>query len=362
MSASPLFDASAYRALARTGDTLHDRDTARAIGRALSSATSRDGTPRVSPFVLWALLADVAAALPSDGPGRSKRGPTEAERGRAARARIGLAICAAHAPAEKTTPGAHGLALAIDPDSAACLALGLQPPNALTVWNEYLASLASEVAADPTVERAQRLAAPLAHVAERARAAIEDFSDEMQDAVLTTYDSASGAWGWDDDTSDDERQRALTSPLPPRVPGVDDPTALGGSLMVEVLRRDPLLRAVASGRAARAHAVIARAAAPTADGREPPDVEPASLVEVAHLAERFPVGLALGRELLRRVIAGDLEVAERSARRWLWDLQATYGLVEQTTLVTGNVVIAEATAAGVQGIEPLPAFRTRVGV
>jgi hypothetical protein len=85
-----VFDASAYRALARDGDALRDAASMRELGRALAAA--EPGGAFASPFALWALLADVAAAVPSEsGRGTSKRAPTEAEHARAARARHGLA-------------------------------------------------------------------------------------------------------------------------------------------------------------------------------------------------------------------------------------------------------------------------------
>ena len=350
-----VFDASAYRALARDGDALRAAASMRDLGRALADAER--GRAFASPFALWALLADVAAAVPSqDGRGKSKRAPTDAEHARAARARLGLAACAAHCAAPKVAPGAHGFALAVDADTAACLALGLQPPAEVIAWSEYLASVASEIAAEPTAERAQRLAGPLAHVAERARSAIQDFSDEMQDGVLAAYDNASIGWHWDDDTDDETRQRALTGPLG-AVPD-DDVGAIGEPLILGVLRRDPLLRAIAAGRVTRAHAVIARASGAARDMDDVADSAPPSLDETARIAERFVPGVALGREVLRRVIAGDLEVAERSARRWLWDLHVAYGLAAERG-VTGNGDLGDALRAGVQGIDPLPAYRAR---
>lgn len=350
-----IFDASAYRALARDGESLRDVASMRDLGRALSDAARSHGGASASPFTLWALLADVASAVPSEG--RGKRAPTEADHARAARARLAIAGCAAHCAAPRGTAGAHGFALAVDPDTAICATIGRETPPEVTAWAEYLASVASEIGAEPTAERAQRLAGPLAHVAERARSAISDFSDEMQDAVLGAYDTASTGWGWDADTSGDERQHVLTAPLGTDAGDADG--ALGEPLILAVLRRDPLLRAVADGRVSRAHAVIARAtgAARDVEAQAPPTPE-----EAARIAEVFPAGVALGRELLRRVIAGDLEVAERAARRWLWDLQIAYGLTAEARGVTGNAELGDALASGVQGIDALPAYRARFGV
>ena len=84
--------------------------------------------------------------------------------------------------------------------------------------------------------------------------------------------------------------------------------------------------------------------------------------EAARVAEVFPTGLALGRELLRRVIAGDLEVAERAAQRWLWDLQIAYGLTGEARGVTGNAELGDALTMGVHGLDALPAYRARLGV
>jgi hypothetical protein len=91
------------------------------------------------------------------------------------------------------------------------------------------------------------------------------------------------------------------------------------------------------------------------------DAAPPSLDEAARIAERFVAGVALGREVLRRVIAGDLEVAERSSRRWLWDLHVAYGLTAERG-VTGNADLGDALRAGVQDVDALPAYRARIGV
>jgi len=351
-----IFDASAYRALARDGDAMRDAAAMRALGRALADV-ARPAGAAVSPFTLWALLADVAVGVPASD-GRGRRAPTEADHARAARSRLALAACAVHCAAPRLTTGAHGFALALDPDSAVCNAIGHEAPTAVTAWAEYLASLASEVAAEPTAERAQRLAGPLAHVAERARSAIADFGDEIQDAVLGAYDAASTGWGWDADTPGEDRQQALAAPLG-IVADDDDAGVPGEPLIMAVLRRDPLLRAVADGRVARAHAVIARATGAAQDVQAQAPPTPA---EAARVAELFPAGVALGRELLRRVIAGDLEVAGRSARRWLWDLQIAHGLTADAHGITGNAELGDAIRSGVQGLEALPAYRARVGV
>jgi hypothetical protein len=350
-----VFDAGAYRALVRGLDAPAARDAARALRDAEQAAGLR---AVASPFALWPLLADVAAvAAPAEGKERAAR--SEQLQERATRARAALAAVAAHCEKDPGVPGAHPFALLEDPESRLCVAVGLKPPPGLAAWNEYLASLATDLAAEPTPERARRLASPLGHVGERARTAAEDYADEMQDAVLAAYDAASDRWAWSDETSDDVRQRALAEPL-----ALDDAVTpaeagVGESLIVDLLRRDPLLRAVAARRAVRAHRLASGAAESGADL----EVEP-TLDEAAHVAERFPAGVALARELLRRVIAGELEMGGRASRRWLWDLHVALGLRDERG-VTGGPLLAPLVAApdvSVPGLEALDAYRARLGV
>ena len=349
-----VFDAGAYRALVRGLDVPAARDAARALRDAEQAAGRR---AVASPFALWPLLADVAAvAAPGEGQERAAR--SEQTQERAARARAALAAVAAHCEKDPGAPGAHPFALLEDPESRLCVAVGLTPPPGLVAWNEYLASLATDLAAEPTPERARRLASPLGHVGERARTAAEDYADEMQDAVLAAYDAASDRWAWSDETSDDVRQRALAAPLD-AVADTPADAGFGESLMLDLLRRDPLLRAVAGRRAVRAHRLASGAAESGADL----EVEP-TLDEAAHVAERFPAGVALARELLRRVIAGELEMGGRTARRWLWDLHVALGLRDERG-VTGGPLLAPLVAepgVSVPGLESLEAYRTRLGV
>src|SRR5690349_2007219 len=154
-----VFDASAYRALAATGDPA----AAGAVAQHLAAAEHARGVQAAaSPFVLWELLAASTPrpprpdAAPSPGPDRD------------AVARGALVACLAHCARAEGTPAAEpaegaparAFVLAPDPDSALCLAVtGAVPPD-LTAWSEYLASLAAEVAAEPTAERVTRLAGP----------------------------------------------------------------------------------------------------------------------------------------------------------------------------------------------------------
>jgi hypothetical protein len=175
----------------------------------------------------------------------------------------------------------------------------------------------------------------------------------MQDAVLAAYEAAATAW--DDDMSDAERQDALAGPaaLDRYADGVDVDAApvIGEPLVIDVLRRDPLLRALALGRVARARRFAAT--------REEADAEP-TLPEAGRVVETFPAGLALGREVLRRVIAGEVETAGRAARRWLWDLHAAYGLADEAA-VTGSEVLAEALGPSTHGVETVASYRARAG-
>jgi hypothetical protein len=349
-----VFDAGAYRALVRGLVAPAARDAARALRGAEQTA----GVHAVaSPFALWPLLADVAAVVaPVEGEERAAR--SEQRQERATRARAALAAVAVHCEKAPGAPGAHPFALLDDPESRLCVAVGLKPPPGLAAWNEYLASLATDLAAEPTPERARRLAAPLAHVAERARTTAEDYADEMQDAVLAAYDAASDRWAWNDATSDEVRQQTLAGRIAPVADDDSAEVGFGERLILDLLRRDPLLRAVAARRAARAHRLASGAAESGADI----EVEP-TLDEAAHVAERFPAGVALAREVLRRVIAGELEMGGRTARRWLWDLHVALGLRDERG-VTGGPVLAPLVASPdvvVPGVESLDAYRARLG-
>lgn len=334
-----ILDASAYRTLARDLDAA----AARARGRLLAERDAARGHRAVaSPFALWSLLDDVALTVAA-----ARRGPSEAEHARAGRARAALALLAEHCARRKGEEGAHPFVLGEDGDTRLFRAVGIKPPPGLAAWNEYLASVATDVALEPTAERAQRLSTPLSHVAERAKSTAEDWADEMQDAVLATYDYAEEAWGWTADTSDDVRQRALTGPVVDPLGGELAPDMqIGEALMLDLLRRDPLLRALAEQRAARVHR-LARAT-PSDDVVEP------TLDEAARVAERFPRGLTIARALLRRVLAGDLEMAGRAARRWLWNLH-TMSALEDERGVTGSDTLADAWA-GVAGVETVAAY------
>ncbi len=360
-----ILDASAYRALVRDLDLVAARQLARALADA---ERAHDLRAVASPFALWSLLAD-AAIIVTERTGR--RGPSEVDHARAGRARLAVACCVAHTLKDRGTAGRHPFVLGEDPDTRLCHAVGFAPPPGLAAWNEYLASLAAELGAEPTAEQTQKLATPLRHVAERAAQTGEDFADEMQDAVLAAYDAASSQFGWTDATPDDVRRRALLDPLG-TLPndsagaargGADDEdddraaVSLDDALMAAVLARDPLLRAVASGRASRAKRFV------TATRADEPLPE-ASVVEAARVVPRFPSGASVARELLRRVIAGDVEVAGRAARRWLWDLNTVFPCDAATAErgVTGSGALTAALGADARAIEPLAGHRASLGI
>jgi hypothetical protein len=340
-----VFDASAYRALAATGVP-----AAGAVARHLADAERARGVQAgASPFVLWELLATSVprpGAAPSPGPERD------------AVARAALVACLAHcarpegAPpedartAETAAAVARAFVLVPDPDSALCLAVtGAVPPD-LTAWGEYLASLATEVAAEPTAERVARLAGPLRHVRERARQAAEDFADEVQDAIAAAYEAA--APGWDPSSSSADRQRSLTGASHAAEGGDVEGSGEGGGLLDAVLAHDPLLRAVAVGRARRARRLAAGrgAHAELLDDA----VSPELLADAERVVERFPAGVGLLRELLRRVIAGELDLATRAGRRWFWDAQVAFAAgTEGGEVVSGNATVLAAAAADPSG-------------
>src|SRR5919107_1543876 len=89
---------------------------------------------------------------------RDVEAPATRELAGAAHARVAAAAAAGHPAKDRGARGGQPFALADDPESRLCAALGLQPPPGLAAWNEYLASVAAELAAEPTPARAQRLA------------------------------------------------------------------------------------------------------------------------------------------------------------------------------------------------------------
>jgi hypothetical protein len=357
--ASVVFDASAYRSLAATADP----DAARAIGRHLADAERARGVrAAASPYVLWELLA---TAMPK---GTDAAGDAPPERDTIARdavARAALAACVAHcaregdgaappadAPAAEAPP--RRFALADDPDVALCHAVTGSVPPELTAWGEYLSSLADEVAQEPAAARAARLAGPLRHVRDRARQAAEDFADEVQDAVAAAYDAA--APGWDPSADAGARQRALTGSADPAAgPGTDADDDTGGALLGAVLAGDPLLRAVAVGRARRARRLAAGKGAHAEAFDD--TVDDALLADAARVVERFPSGVALFRELIRRVIAGELDLATRGGRRWFWDAQVAFAAAGR--VVSGNATVVAAAVAAAAADPGTPAAPTR---
>src|SRR5437868_14442677 len=107
---SIVFDAAAYRALTRDTDVAAARDVARTLADA---ERSRDARAVASPFALWSLLADVAAALAKP----AKGAPSEQAHARAARARVALAACAVHCAKEPGPPGAPPFVPIGEPES-----------------------------------------------------------------------------------------------------------------------------------------------------------------------------------------------------------------------------------------------------
>jgi hypothetical protein len=319
------WDASAYRALARAAG--EDPAAAREAGRAAAARERAAGLePAASPFALWPLLAD---ALPpdadEDAPRRRKtpaRAAAPADAGapsaaarRAVLARAALAACAAHcAPAtplavapridEDDPPPPAPLPQSVDdPESALLRAAGGKVPPALTAWNGYLLSVAADLGADPTEARARRLAAPLAHVRERAGFAEGEFGDEMQDAIVAAYDAA--AADWDEEASVAERQARVSAGA------------------------EGLARAVLAGRAARAESL---------GGPDPARAAP-------HIAAACGRGLALWREVVGDVVRGGVELEGAAWRRTLWGLQLAFAVgAVPRVVVTADRVIRDAAA------------------
>jgi hypothetical protein len=308
------WDASAYRALARAAG--EDVAAARATARDAAARERAEGlVPAASPFAVWPLLADALEPEDDEDAPRKRRAvtaagePTAAAR-RAALARVALAACAAHCAPETPPPAPTGddapapLPVSLDdPETALLRAAGGKAPQGHAAWNGYLLSVAAELGADPSPARAHRLAAPLAHVRERATFAEGEFGDELQDAVLAAYDAAAGAW--DDAASVAERQARVA----------------GG--------REELARAVLAGRAARAEAL---------GGPDPARA-------AHHLAQARGAGLALWAEVVAEVVRGNVELEGAAWRRTLWGLQLAFGAgAVPRVIVTADRVLREAAA------------------
>lgn len=279
-----VWDAAAYRRLA--AGAADDPAQARAAALATAADDARAGfTPAASPVTLWALLADLA--------------PRAADRG--GRAHAALVACVAHASA-----GTNALRLAPDPEALlAQAALGRTPPQHAT-WSAYLASLAADTAGAllATPGGARRLAGPLGHVAERAMQQTADAEDELQDAVVAAYDA--GARRWDDAAGVAERQAQVAAST----------EALAG--------------AVSAGRAARAAALVASPedrGAPGGEHAGAPVFDPAVLLVAAgRVRAAFAPGVRLWAELVRGVIAGDVEPGGRGWRGAVWGAQVAFAV------------------------------------
>lgn len=314
-------DASAYRAIATAAGG--DAALARAAGVALAERHREDGRrPLASPIVLWELLAVAAPPDPEDEDDTPVRRRARAERpvvdAAAAVARLAVAACIAHCAADPSTLPAVDLddPDAPEPTPTQRLVIGDEPgtvlgeavagraPKESAAWREYLASLALELGADPTVARAQRLAGPLAHVRDRATQAAADFADEIQDAIVAAYDAASSAW--DDATSVGERQDAVTRST------------------------EALQRVVAERRAERAWELVGAKAGDDVAG------------SAARIAAAFPAGVALWAAVLRRIVAGDVPLESRAWRSTLWGLQAAFVADARAPIVTADPLLAAA--------------------
>jgi hypothetical protein len=208
------WDASAYRALARTADG--DVEAVRTAARDAADAERAAGrTPVASPYALWPLLAEALEPEPDEDAPKSvrKRAAMSPEAAsaparRAALARMALVACVTHCT-PSALPGAVAAVIdwddevaanakAIvpqplmleDPESALVVVAGGKIPKDHATFNLYLASTAADLAADPTAARAKRLAGPLDHIRERATLIEGDFADEMQDAIVAAYEAA----------------------------------------------------------------------------------------------------------------------------------------------------------------------------
>lgn len=304
-------DAAACRILAGvpSADRLPAPDDAAAVTAALAAARRAGAEagaadraagllPAASPATLWALLADAAPEPELEGRSKKRAAATDAgspaHARRALRARLALVACLAHAAPDDAPTDAdaplRAPRLAPDPDLVLAHAVAGALPQAAEAWGAYLASLAVDVANEGTPTR---LAGPLAHVAERAGQVANELADEVQDAVLAGYDAAGGAEGdaWADDADEAARQAIVAA------------------------QGAPLEAALALGRGARGWHLVGGAKTPTqADAA------------TGCVAEAFAPGLALWREVVRRVIGGDVELAGRRWRGTLWTLQTAFAL------------------------------------
>lgn len=294
---SRLWDPAAYRRFAaELGD---DLAAARDEGAALADQDQELGwTPAASPMTLWALLADVAAG---------------SERSRAA-----LVACVAHVTGGPNT--LRPLVLAPDPEVALVRALGGTEPTDRAAWPQYLASLATEVAEAAERNDTRVARGPLAHVRERAAQLVADTEDEIQDALAAAYDEGASAGAWDEATGTGTRQAQVAAST------------------------DALTRAVADARVERAIAVAGAKALPILATDEDPS---------AIVADRFPVGTALWREVVRAVVGGAVVPGSPGWRGALWALQVAFvaGTGDVASVRTGSRIVREAAErAGVAGV------------
>ena len=280
-----VWDPAAYRRFVSEFDD--DVATAREEGEALMAQDRELGwTPAASPMTLWALLADVAAG--------------------STRSRAALVACVTHVTGGPNTM--RPLTLVSDPEAAIVRALGGSEPNDRAAWPPYLASLAVEIADN---DDARLPKGPLAHVRERAAQLIADTEDEIQDAVAAAYEVTAAVQAWDEGTAAGERQIQVAS----------DADALG--------------RAVADARVERAIAVVGAPALPALLGDQDPS---------AILAERFPAGLAVWRELVRAVVRAEVVPGSAGWRGAVWGLQLAFvaGTPELAVVRTGSRIVRQA--------------------
>ena len=365
-----VWDAAAYRALSR----LVDGDVALVRERARGAAAREQGEgvhPVASPFVAWALLADLPPeelpgpgtsagirARRAGGAGASTRARSGARKGagegagtppladdeegadqrpdarerrerRARLARGALAAWGAHvlggAGVSPAAPAAEGssaddaaasaqlsatiaeLPVRDAPESVLARVVGGRTPQGHPAWNAYLVSLAHEIALDPSPERVRRLSGPLEHVRDRARFAEGEFADEFQDAIVAAYDSA--AAGWTEETGVAERQAAVAA------------------------QRAELERAVVDCRVARGWGVL---------GKTPLVGDAAE----RRVREGFGAGVALWAAVLRGVVGGGVELEGSGWRRTLWTLELAFALgpLGADVLVSGDALVRRAAA------------------
>jgi hypothetical protein len=218
---------------------------------------------------------------------------------RIARARAALAACVAHcvdpdAPARSPHAGLtdaavapHSPLLAPDPELALAHAVAGRLPAAAVAWGAYLGSLGAEVAVEGAVAR---LRGPLEHVRDRATQAGADAADEVQEVVVAAYDAAADdVGGWDEEAGVAERQE----------------------------------RVVAAGRAIEAAIVRGRAGRGWHLLGGPKAGEDGAAAE-ARVAAAFGPGIALWREMVRLVVAGEVALGGKRWRETLWALQAAF--------------------------------------